>query len=219
SRVAEELSVESPEDGLLADVEPENFVVRLAPTVTTHVPGITVLSLGGMPVLWRADLPDRRVVLLAPTPMETNLPLTVDFPILMENALRWLALASPSTPAGAFAAGDAIAFSPYGTPIRLREPSGREVEVNPEAFGFLARSPGLYELTAQTGVFPIAVNVAGGESPHPSGSGVVERPGETPVRLDEVLVPLWPLATGAALLFLAAESVAFLRGGLIRRRR
>ncbi|MDD4903377.1 MAG: VWA domain-containing protein, partial [Candidatus Bipolaricaulis sp.] len=137
----------APGDPILESVDPANLVVLRSPGIEPRAAGVAVLSSAGEAILWRAELPGRRVVLLAPDPIQTNLPLTVDFPILVRNILYWLSLSSLSAPPHAATVGAAIPFAPYGLPQRLEDPSGRVADVAPASFGFLAKWPGIYRLT------------------------------------------------------------------------
>lgn len=213
------LTIDQPGDPLLADVDPLNFLAHRIPPVRLLASGTTVLSAGGEPILWRADLSERRVVLLAPDLLRTNLPLTVDFPLLIRNALHWLSLADPSAPPPDIAAGDPIPFASYGTPVRLKDPSGREMEIDPDAAGFLARAPGTYLLTTSSGTYPIAVNVAWEESPRRPAADALPPADEgtsTPA-LAAGLLPAWPIAAGLALALLILEGVLYQRPGIPRR--
>jgi len=214
------LAVDAPGDPLLANVDPLDFVVRRAPVVRPLAAGVTLLSAGGEPVLWRADLPERRVVLLAPDPVKTNLPLTVDFPILVWNIVHWLSLADPSAPPPALVAGEPIPFAPYGVPERLKDPSGHETQIDPSSVGFLAKASGIYQLTTSSGTYAIAVNVDWDESPRPAAAGTVApavREGAANT-LEAALLSAWPIAAVLALGLLVLESAIYQRPGLPRRR-
>jgi Ca-activated chloride channel family protein len=210
----------APDDPLLTDVDPESFVVPRFPAVRRSATGVTVLSAEGEPIVWRVELPERRVVLLTPDPLKTNLPLTVDFPILVRNILYWLSLSSASAPPHAATVGTAIPFASYGLPQRLQDPSGRETDLRPTSFGFLAKTPGIYQLTTSSGTYPIAVNVDWDESPRAfAGEQTAAGAGEEAVGgLETTLVPMWPTAAALGLLFLVAESVVYHRPGALRRR-
>jgi hypothetical protein len=214
------LAVDTPGDPLLTDVDPFDFVVRRTPVVRQLEAGVTLLSAGGEPVLWRAELSDRRVVLLAPDLIKTNLPLTVDFPILVRNILHWLSLADPSAPPPALVAGEPIPFAPYGVPERLKDPSGHETQIDPGSVGFLAKAPGIYQLTTSSGTYAIAVNVDWNESPHPAieGASAPVAPEGSATTLDVALLPVWPFVAVLALALLVLESVIFQQPGFRRRK-
>lgn len=214
------LVADAPADPLLAGVDPLDFVIRRAPAVRLLVDGTTLLSAGGEPILWRAALPDRRIVVLAPDPIRTNLPLCVDFPILVWNIVHWLSLANPSAPPSAPVAGEPIPFSPYGTPERLEDPSNREMSVDADSIGFVAKAPGVYRLTTSSGTYAVAVNVEWNESPRPATAGVASlaRPEEDRTRVEAVLFFAWPIAAALALAFLIVECIVYQRLGLSRRR-
>lgn len=213
------LVVDVPGDPLLQSIDPLDFVIRNAPAVRDLAGGVTVLSEGGEPILWRAELPERRVVLLAPDPLKTNLPLTVDFPILVWNILHWLSLTDPSAPPSSVVAGEPIPFALYGVPERLVDPSGRETGIDPSAVGFLAKAPGVYQLITSSGTYAVAVNVAGSESPRPvSQVTVTTGAREGREAIETGLLPAWPMAAALALALLILESASYQRLRLPRRR-
>lgn len=216
----EALVVNAPADPLLVDVDPLNFVVRETPRMQPLVPGTSVLSVGDVPLLWRATLPERRVVLLAADPVRTNLPLIVDFPLLVRNVVRWLALVDRSAPPPASVAGEPISFAPYGVPQRLTDPSGRVVDVDPESFGFLAKAPGVYWLTSPSGSYAVAVNVATSESPRDASAERRMAAGRAAAggTVARALLPVWPFAASLALILCVLE-VAWLHGAGRPRRR
>jgi hypothetical protein len=205
------------EDPVLKDVDPQSFVVPRSPEVRELSPGVGVLFVEGEPVLWRAELPERRVILLAPDPVKTNLPLTVDFPVLVRNILYWLSLATLSAPPQAVVAGAAIEFAPYGLPQRLTDPSGREMSVDATSFGFVAKAPGIYELATSSGTYPIAVNVDWSESPRASTRAEPAVQDDVSAGAFETsLRSVWRIAAALGLLLLVAEGVAYHRPELLR---
>jgi hypothetical protein len=214
------LIADAPADPLLANVDPLNFVVRRAPTVRLLVDGVTLLSAGGQPLLWRAALPNRRIVVLAPDPLRTNLPLCVDFPILVWNIVRWLSLANPSAPVTAAVVGEPIPFLSYGIPERLEDPSNREMRVDGNAAGFVAKAPGVYRLSTSSGTYAVAVNVDWNESPRTARDTTASpsRPAEGRARLETAFFLAWPIAAAVALVLLIVECILFQRLGFPRRR-
>ncbi|MEN6368945.1 MAG: BatA and WFA domain-containing protein [Thermotogota bacterium] len=215
-----QLVADTPGDPLLASVDPLDFVVRRAPEVRLLAPGVTLLSAGGQPILWRADLPDRRVVVLAPDPIRTNLPLCVGFPVLVWNIVRWLSLANPSAPPSAPVAGEPIPFSPYGIPEHLVDPSDRTMEVDTDSVGFIAKAPGIYRLTTSSGTYAIAVNVDWNESPRPAAPNTAApaHAEEGRAQLETTFFFAWTVATALAVALLLFESMIYRRLRLQRRR-
>ncbi|MDD5264178.1 MAG: BatA and WFA domain-containing protein [Candidatus Bipolaricaulis sp.] len=214
------LVANAPTDPLLTSVDPLDFVIRRAPTVRLLVDGLTLLSAGGQPLLWRAALPDRRIVVLAPDPLLTNLPLCVDFPILVWNIVRWLSLVNPSAPPTAALVGEPIPFAPYGIPERLVDPSNREMWVDANSAGFVAKAPGIYRLSTSSGTYAVAVNVGWNESPRGRRDDAVtpSRPAEAQARLETAFYSAWPIAAAVALTLVIVECILFQRLGLPRRR-
>jgi len=211
----------APGDPILESVDPASLRVLRSPRIEARTTGTAVLSSAGEAILWRAEPPGRRVVLLAPHPIETNFPLTVDFPILVRNILHWLSLSTLSAPPHAATVGAAIPFAPYGVPQHLEDPSGRVTDAPSTSFGFRAKSPGIYRLTTSSGTYPIAVNVEGGESPRTSAADEEVAPkGDDGMAggLQTGLRPVWPMAAALGLLLLVAESFVYHRVGFLRSR-
>ncbi len=169
--------------------------------------GSTVLELGGMPFLYRMRDAERKVVLLAPDIMATNLPLTIDFPLLMQNILHHFAVAPAPPPLGWALIGEPVPISGYGEPISLISPSGRNLPVIGVA-AFLPREPGIYMLTTKRGVYPLAVNIDPAESA-PSVASVAPPQPLSIVAEARVITPLWPLFAGLALIFLVVEILLY----------
>jgi hypothetical protein len=138
--------------------------------------------------------------------MRTNLPLTVDFPLLIQNILRDLStLSAPASPNWAVV-GEPIPLSGYGEPIRVTDPSGRAIPLV-EAASFLPEEPGIYTLTTTKGVYPLAVNIDPAESDPPTL--VSTDLAEVPHAEAQTLLPLWPLFAGLAALSLVIEAFLY----------
>lgn len=211
-----EVSVVLPDDPLLNQVNPFNFRVISAPRVEVAEGGATVLELGGMPFLHRMSDEKRKVVLLSPDIMATNLPLTIDFPLLIQNILRHFAAVPAPIPLGWALVGEPISISGHGTPIGLISPSGRSLPIVAAAAAFLPQEPGIYMLTTTRGAYPLAVNIDPAESAPPIVS-VAPSPLLPAVAEATVITPWWPLFAGLALLFLLVEILLY-QGWLSGRR-
>ena len=210
------LQVRLPDDPLLAGVDPSDFRIASTPTVTADPAGVTIIASGESPFLYRLRQQDRSIVLIAPDIMRTNLPLTIDFPILIRNILAQLT-PRPTPPSPLWASvGDPLSLQGYDNPSALTSPDG-EALLFDEQRAFIPQSPGIYTLTTERGVYPLAANVALGESIPAQGEAAASV-GHEVLRADITGIPLWPEVALAALLLLLAEGAIY-QGWTFRRRR
>jgi len=204
-RRGENLIVAHPSDPLLAGVDPLDFRVRSAPQVRVSSAGTTVLTLGEEPFLYRLAEQGRTLVLISPDLMETNLPLTVDFPLLIRNILN----AFTPLPAQASYAwsivGEPIRVDGYGAVIGLEDPAGRSIRLSSNADSFIPQIPGLYALKTDRGTYSLAVNVDPAES-LPPGDVLVDAAPEAVTTQAQVLYSMWPIIAGLGLLALLLEA-------------
>jgi len=208
------ISIAAPEDQLIEGIDPLNFRVRSVPVATVPEQGTVILRTGDEPLLYRLRDGERDIVLIAPDLMRTNLPLTVDFPLLVRNILAsFSVLPAPVTYTWAIA-GEERSIREYGEAIKLVDPEGKELSLG-DAGSFLPQRPGIYTLTTSKGIYPLAVNVDPRESEPPVLS-------EEPILAEaihleaQILFPLWPLFAGLAILFLLVETLLY-RGWRFRR--
>jgi len=97
----------------------------------------------------------------------------------------------------------------------LAAPSGREISLASGARSFYPQEPGIYTLSTEKGIYPLAVNVDPAESEPPDA--LIEAQVVTAVKeLTQALLPLWPYF--AVIAFLALLVEAFLYHGLQFRR-
>lgn len=210
------LQVRLPDDPLLAGVDPSDFRIASSPTVTVDPAGTTIIATGESPLLYRLRQQDRSIVLIAPDIMHTNLPLTIDFPILIRNILTQLT-PRPTPPSPLWAnVGDPLSLQGYDNPSALTSPDG-EVHSFDAQRAFIPQSPGIYTLTTKRGLYPLAVNVALGES-IPAPGEAAASVGYEAIHADITGIPLWPEVALAALLLLIAEGALY-QGWTFRRRR
>jgi hypothetical protein len=208
------ISIAAPEDQLIEGIDPLNFRVRSAPVVTIPKQGTVILRTGDEPLLYRLLDDERDIVLIAPDLMLTNLPLTVDFPLLVRNILAsFSVLPAPVTYTWALV-GEERSIREYGEVVKLVNPEGKELPLG-ETDSFLPQRPGIYTLTTSKGIYQLAVNIDLMESEPPvlSEEPIVA----AAVHLEaQTLFPLWPLFTGLTILFLFVEVVLY-RGWRLRR--
>jgi len=201
----ESLAVAIPSDPLLTGVDPLDFRVRSAPRVQVSEAGTTVLTHGKDPFLYRLVEQGRTLVLVSVDLMETNLPLTVDFPLLVRNILdAFSPLPSPASVAWSIV-GESIRVDGVGAGIGLEDPTGRSIRLSSNAEAFVPQIPGLYALKTDRGNYPLAVNVDPAES-LPPGDVLVGAAPEAATAQARVLYPMWPVIAGLGLLALLLEA-------------
>ncbi len=155
---------------------------------------VVALWTGAQPALahWEGDGGRRALITLDLA--RSNLPVAVDFPILLRNTLAWLL---PFRPRPTLAVGEA-------TPL----PLGMEVlaVTGPVEGVWIPDRPGLYELRGENRREFVAVNVPYEES---LPAQAVSRPGAAPGRTLADLAA-WPwIAIGAFLVLLVEWALAF----------
>jgi len=192
-------------DRLLDGVDPFNFRVRSCPRVVAPKDGTTVLTLEQGPFLYRLEEEDRMIVLIASDLMQTNLPLTVDFPLLIRNILETFAPRSAPLPHAWAIVGEPLRIDEYGSGAELVDPSGRKIMLSQGALSFIPEVPGIYTLKAGKGTYPLAVNVDPLES-EPASDMLTDTPVDIATEQAQTLYPIWPVFAGMGLLALLLEA-------------
>jgi Ca-activated chloride channel family protein len=176
-----------------------------------------IASATGGTILWAGEHNGRQIAILPFDTLESDLPLSIAWPIFMSNMLQW---ASPANlvDGTAFSVGDVLRINPPlgATSARLTMPDGstRDLEISSEALAFAeTQQSGFYRLDILTGAEVtesqvLAFNLFGtGESniaPVTTidvGGGTVE--GEEAEQFS--YRELWPLLLVLALLILLYE--------------
>jgi len=196
------------DDPILAGVDPLDFRVRSIPRLDSLAPGKTLLETAGMPFLWRSDRAGPRVVLIASDLMATNLPLTVDFPLLVRNILDELVDLPARGNADWAIVGRSVSLSGRGTVLRVADPRGGTVSAE-GIRAFLPRTAGLHTVTTDDGSYLLAVNVDPAESSPatpslPGAAAAVPEPLEA-----QVVLPIWPMLVVAVILLLLLEAARY----------
>lgn len=182
---------------LLRHVVPEGLRADAVYPAALPEDAVVDLRAGSEPALARWEGAEGRRALLTLDLTRSNLPVVVDFPILLRNVLAWLL---PYRPRPALVVGEALRLAP-GTEVVT--PAGRVSEV------FVPDRPGLYELVREGRREVVAVNVPSDES-LPAQAGVGRGPVVARTVADLVA---WPwLAGGAFLLLLGEWALARRRG-------
>lgn len=181
---------------LLRHVVPE--AVRAVAVHAARLPADAVVDLwaGPVPALARWEGPGGRRALLALDLARSNLPVAVDFPILLRNIVAWLL---PYRPRPTLAVAEAIELAP-GTEVVTAS--------GPVSGVWVPDRPGLYELRGERRE-TLAVNVPYGES-LPGRGGA-----STPTARGRTLADLtaWPWLAIAVFLLLVGEWGLALRRG------
>jgi hypothetical protein len=174
-----------------------------------------VLQSGGRPVLVAGQDGARRVAVLGFALANSDWPLQIGFPIVVQNLLDWLA---PSLygPAGVYHPGDPVALiaAPGATALGVVDPAGHRTAVAPPfpAQPFVDTSvPGLYTVEQHTPAglrrtlfavdAPPLLQSAGTSAPH----GAAAAPAPTTAKPAQVPVELSSYVAALALLVLAGE--------------
>ena len=182
------------EDPLVSHLRPGEW--RVGSVLPARLPEGARVALwsGDLPALARWESPLGRRVLIALELSGSDLPLQVDFPLLVRNALLWLL---PWEGGEEYHVGEAVRLPPGA---RVVTPEGEVSGV------WVPTMPGLYRVEREGGEGWLAVNLPPEEQARP----VAARAGESPTPED---LPLWPLLAGLALGLLLVEGVLAARRG------
>ena len=115
--------------------------------------------------------------------------------------------------------GGVVDLSGYGELAHIVDPGSRASVAAVAARSFVPDTPGIYTITTDKGVYPIAVNVDPKES-NTSTSPVSEEATAmyTGPTQTLTLFPAWPYVAILALLALIAEAILYHNGGVWRPR-
>ena len=181
---------------LLRHVSPDGL--RAAALYPVALPSEAVVDLwaGGAPALARWEGPGGRRVLLALDLARSNLPVAVDFPILLQNIVTWLL---PHRSRATLVVGEAVELLP-----------GTEVVTSsgPVSGSWVPDRPGLYELRGERNE-TVAVNVPYDES----RPGRIAAPSPDVVARTTADLAAWPWLAMAAFLVLIVEWALAVRRG------
>jgi hypothetical protein len=205
---------------LLAGVEPDGIYVESLPETLFLIPVTTILTANGLPLLSTIEEDGRSVFILSTDLRATNLPITVDFPVLIRNLLTSIARVPGPVVHEWRTVGQLVGAEGAGTLRAARTPSGSTVPLAPGQSAFAAEEPGFYTLQTSRGTHDVAVNVSPLESVRPPEPVVPHGQLPTsPSATREVLSRLWPFFAWAALALLAAEALLYIRVDASRRMR
>ncbi|MDP9383294.1 MAG: VWA domain-containing protein [Chloroflexota bacterium] len=169
----------------------------------------TLASSGDVPLLVAGETQGRKVVALAFSPENSDLPLQVAFPVLVDNLMRHLRPQPPAV-SGAVRPGETVQLPAPQQPLTVVSPDGRHARIAAGTGAYAATSlPGVYEVRNQRGavVSRFAVNAGS------ANESRITESSQTPLRTDGARPDApqrpggaerwWPLALLALLVLLA----------------
>ena len=210
------MTVADPASPLLRGVQVENFRLREVPDVVSAYPLQPVLAAGDRPVLFEIDEIGRRILAFSPDLLSTNLPITVDFPLLIRNYVAQITRVPATLTHATASLGEAISLTGRGEIAELLDPAGEAVDLPSGVSSFRASVPGHYTLSTDRGTFSLSANVSATES-FPADESESSTSGAAPLQASTMQVPLWPYALWLGVSLLLAEGWAFV--GLHRAKR
>ena len=200
------------DNALLEGVEPADLRVGVLPNVV-DVPNDAqvLLECGSLPLLVTWQTAIHNTTLITPTLDTTNLPITVDFPILVRNIVRSVVRLPAELSYRTAVVGEVVSLSGYGAIDRIEDPDGEEL-APALAVGdaFYPDRPGVYTIHSSRGTFPVAANIAFGDSMSDALAAANDEPfANTTYGLAEreYWLPIWPLAASLIVGLLIIETV------------
>ena len=185
--------------------------LTIASALALRPRGGEVLAEGEVPLIWAYDSAGIRAVVLGFGLQESDLPLQIAFPILLNNALSWLSGAGD-----AYEAGDALIVPAGSHPeATLTGPDGRSTALRARDGQFVVPAlerAGMYTLQFDGHTRRIAVNPAPSESEIAPVRPAAESDSSTPSRWVQRPLELARVLLALALMLLLAEWALWLRG-------
>lgn len=182
-------------------VDPLTFTIEKARRYGNGALTPVAQSAHGTPLVYVSDTAARRFVVLAFGPGESNLASAPGFPVLMGNAIEWLARpdARPSQAAGL------ASFSE--TTARVTGPEGRSVPLLRVPGAALAdlRTPGLYVAEGPGSRSTFAVNITDPQVSNTSRTTLASSDRARPVLAGTSGQPWWLYAAAAAFVLILVE--------------
>jgi len=213
-------SIWIPDHPLLAGIRAEDIFVESLPSVAISVPSRTLLGVGGSPLLVEIPDPDRSILLLTADLLATNLPITVDFPLLVRAFVSSLVRADPGLVPEWVHVGDPVLLDRSGATASVFAPDGQPVPLADGQRAFFPDRPGEYTLAVGEDRYPLSVNVDPSESlsattgPAASTDVSLARPDDA----SPSTTALWPVLAGCACALLVLELALARRIALASRR-
>jgi Aerotolerance regulator N-terminal/von Willebrand factor type A domain len=195
----------SPNHPLLRSVDADDLRIRQIAEAQFEVPYETLLEADGHPVLVEVNDPPRRLFFLMADLMDTNLPVTVDFPILIRNLANELVRIPAELSFESPEVGDFVSLEGRGNIQSLSTIEDQSVAYSNALLTFAPPEPGIYMLRTDKGAFALTVNVPASETVLKSESPIATRTAVT--EQAERLYPLWPILLAIAIVLLLIEIV------------
>ncbi len=215
-RPAEDLGVSVPGHPLLRAVDIDDLRIRTIAEAQFELPARTLIEADGWPVLAEYSDAVRRIFTFTADLMDTNLPIAVDFPILVRNLMNELVRIPPELSYTAPETGDLIPLGGRGMVRALTDSNDRPIEYSERLLAFTPDEPGIYTLHTDRGAYALTVNTPASETALATGETVV-RAASTRTDRSFRLMPLWPWFLALAIVLLLIE--AFLHLNLTLRSR
>jgi len=203
-----DIIVRSPDHPLLQAVDIEDFRIPQIAEAQFEIPVEILLEANGLPVLAEYRDSNRRLIFLLADLMTTNLPITVDFPILVRNLAHELVRIPAELAFQSPEVGDFIPLQGRGTVQSLTDQQGQDVAYSEALLTFSPQRPGVYTLRTDRGAFAITVNTPASETVLKTSSQLIAV--ATEMEQSERLYPLWPVLLALAILLLLIEILHYL---------
>jgi hypothetical protein len=198
-------------DPLLSGIHASDIYAERLPLVDVLLPFLSLLSVGETPFALRILDPHRLIMVLPSDLVATNLPITVDFPILVRNLVAHVMPARLVAVSQWTLVGDPVFLASRGDAVEVLDPDGRAIALLPEQRTFFPDRPGQYSIRREGETHVLSVNV----DPHETSSFAAA---ELALAADASLPPLssqlrgtqsslWPIAAAAGLFLLLIEFV------------
>ncbi len=217
----------SPSDPILQGISSDALRVDIASLpeggVTSRLPGewVPLLTASEREILVSGVTETGRWIALVPDLWRTNLPLSIDFPLLVANIVAYLSPRAEPVAWEQMEPGQAVDLGWASPVMQVIDPNGDVVQVVAgtderqrlgvagfEAGGvLLADMPGFYEISAASGSILMAFNVAVAESETATMLATDDR--HLVMRTEAGLLAIWPWVALAACLVLMIEAVAY----------
>jgi len=195
----------------LQGIDPSDWRLGEVPAVEVASDGEVLLAADGAPVLYLVASGGVRLAYVGVDLSQSNLGLSVDFPILLSRLMEWLAPRVDRTTT--FTAGEELPLDRLEDGAQITDPDGRSCRLGPSdaACGRLDE-PGIYRVTQGSTTYDFAANVPASESklsraPDNTASSP-DAPAPASAADDRALEsrrPLWPWALALGLGLLVAE--------------
>jgi len=203
------------DDPLLGGIYPSDIYAERLPLVDVLLPSLSLLSVGETPFALRILDPHRLIVILPSDLIATNLPITVDFPILVRNLVAQIMPAQLAPASQWSLVGGPVALASRGDAVEVLDPDGRALTLLPEQRVFFPDRPGQYSIQMGGETHVLSVNVDPGETSSVAAAGPASTAGgllpPLSAQLRERQTRLWPILAGAGLVLLLAEFFLYRR--------